>query len=88
MLSLVPLHLTLAVRPSLTGEEIIEGTKKHAIIVWGKVLPFGAQVVASAAAYSVGITATQVSNTVNASLSGAQLVLVAELAHRIFYSLA
>lgn len=60
---------------TLTGEEIIEGTKKHAIIVWGKVLPFGAQVVASAAAYSVGITATQVCQ--NASVFKAQLVLAA-----------
>lgn len=44
----------------LTGEEIMEETKKQAVKAWGKILPFGAQVVASAAAYSVGITATQV----------------------------
>jgi hypothetical protein len=45
----------------LTGEEIVEETKKHAVKAWGKILPFGAQVIASAAAYSVGLTATQVS---------------------------
>jgi hypothetical protein len=45
----------------LTGEEIVEETKKHAAKAWGKILPFGAQVIASAAAYSVGLTATQVS---------------------------
>jgi hypothetical protein len=45
----------------LTGEEIVEETKKQAVKAWGKILPFGAQVIASAAAYSVGLTATQVS---------------------------
>lgn len=44
----------------LTGEEIMEETKKQAVKAWTKILPFGTQVVASAAAYSVGITATQV----------------------------
>jgi hypothetical protein len=39
----------------------MEETKKQAVKAWGKILPFGAQVVASAAAYSVGITVTQVS---------------------------
>lgn len=38
----------------------MEETKKQAVKAWGKIVPFGAQVVASAAAYSVGITATQV----------------------------
>lgn len=34
--------------------------KRKAVKAWHKVLPFGAQVLASAAAYSAGITATQV----------------------------
>lgn len=41
----------------------MEETRKQAVKAWGKILPFGAQVVASAAAYSVGITATQVSGS-------------------------
>jgi hypothetical protein len=38
----------------------VEEGKRKAVKAWHKVLPFGAQVLASAAAYSVGITATQV----------------------------
>lgn len=44
----------------LTSDELVEEGKRKAVKAWHKVLPFGAQVLASAAAYSVGITATQV----------------------------
>lgn len=50
----------------------MEETKKQACKAWGKILPFGAQVVASAAAYSVGITATQV-GAANGTALAAQL---------------
>jgi hypothetical protein len=55
----------------LTGEEILDETRKQAVKAWGKILPFGAQVVASAAAYSVGITATQVSQLLGPAAVGA-----------------
>jgi hypothetical protein len=42
------------------NEEMAEEAKKKVVKAWGKLLPFGAQVVASAAAYTVGVTATQV----------------------------
>lgn len=50
-------------RPLLTGEDFAKGveeSKKHAGRALGKILPLGAQVAASAVAYSAGITATQV----------------------------
>lgn len=37
-----------------------EEARRKVLKAWGKILPFGAQVVASAAAYTVGVTATQV----------------------------
>ncbi|KAF8065826.1 haloacid dehalogenase-like protein [Scenedesmus sp. PABB004] len=40
-------------------EQVAEEAKRKVIKAWGKILPFGAQVVASAAAYTVGVTATQ-----------------------------
>jgi hypothetical protein len=42
------------------NEEMAGEAKKKVVKAWGKLLPFGAQVVASAAAYTVGVTATQV----------------------------
>ncbi|WIA17091.1 hypothetical protein OEZ85_013990 [Tetradesmus obliquus] len=46
-------------RRSEMNEEMAEEAKKKVVKAWGKLLPFGAQVVASAAAYTVGVTATQ-----------------------------
>lgn len=41
-------------------DEVIDQARKKVVKAWGKILPFGAQVVASIAAYNVGVTATQV----------------------------
>lgn len=61
---LLLLHLILDAlacsRRSKMNEEMAEEAKKKVVKAWGKLLPFGAQVVASAAAYTVGVTATQV----------------------------
>lgn len=43
-------------------DEVVEQAKRKIIKAWGKILPFGAQVVASIAAYNIGVTATQVGN--------------------------
>lgn len=43
-----------------SDEEAVEQAKRKLTKALGKLLPFGAQVVASIAAYNVGVTATQV----------------------------
>lgn len=66
-------HAASTHRRQAERDEATEEAKRKLLRAWSRILPFGAQVVASAAAYTVGLTTTQVCITIQHSLAAASL---------------